>query len=203
MSLCWVSWCRLLAIKFYNIGLAPLFFTLTKTRDFEPPKYGKQQQEILKGEVPLYHWPPDWLVWISLFCNKNKNYQLSYSRFQTSRTGGQQYSNTSPCSIPCQQLFISPIRLTRLEPQLTFWSTLVDDAAAATGSDEMGCIGGGTSTTGSSPSSPLAAPEINSENCKTRLVFLELLTNIVRTSYKLLTNFLQTSYKLLTNFLRA
>jgi hypothetical protein len=25
-------------------------------------------QGILKGEVSLYHWPPDWLVWISLFC---------------------------------------------------------------------------------------------------------------------------------------
>jgi len=23
---------------------------------------------ILKGEVSLYHWPPVWLVWISLFC---------------------------------------------------------------------------------------------------------------------------------------
>jgi len=25
-------------------------------------------QGILKGEVSLYHWPPVWLVWISLFC---------------------------------------------------------------------------------------------------------------------------------------
>jgi hypothetical protein len=25
-------------------------------------------QGILKGEVPLYNWPPVWLVWISLFC---------------------------------------------------------------------------------------------------------------------------------------
>jgi hypothetical protein len=34
------------------------------------------------------------------FANKNKNGQLSYSRFQTSQTGGQQYSDTSPFSIP-------------------------------------------------------------------------------------------------------
>jgi hypothetical protein len=26
------------------------------------------RQGILKGEVSLYHWPPVWLVWISLFC---------------------------------------------------------------------------------------------------------------------------------------
>jgi hypothetical protein len=25
-------------------------------------------QRILKGKVSLYHWPPVWLVWISLFC---------------------------------------------------------------------------------------------------------------------------------------
>ncbi len=34
------------------------------------------------------------------FANKNKNCQLSYSRFQTSQTGGQWYSDTSPFSIP-------------------------------------------------------------------------------------------------------
>jgi len=27
-------------------------------------------QGILKGEVSLYHWPPVWLVWTSLFCKK-------------------------------------------------------------------------------------------------------------------------------------
>ncbi len=55
-------------------------------------------QGILKGEVSLYHWPPVWLVWNSLFC---KYCQLSYSWFQTRQTGGQQYSDTSPFSIPC------------------------------------------------------------------------------------------------------
>ena len=34
------------------------------------------------------------------FENKNKNCQLSHSWFQTSQTGGQQYSDTSPFSIP-------------------------------------------------------------------------------------------------------
>ncbi len=35
------------------------------------------------------------------FANKNENCQLSYNWFQTSQTGGQQYSDTSPFSIPC------------------------------------------------------------------------------------------------------
>ncbi len=57
-------------------------------------------QGILKGEVSLYHWPPVWLVWISCFANKNKKCRLSYSWFQTSQTGGQWYSDTSPFIIP-------------------------------------------------------------------------------------------------------
>ncbi len=41
--------------------------------------------------------------WFGLVCfaNKNKNCQLSCSWFQTSQTGGQWYSDTSPFSIPC------------------------------------------------------------------------------------------------------
>ncbi len=58
-------------------------------------------QGILKGVVSMYHWPPVWLVGISRFANKNKNCQLSYSWFQTSQTGGQQYSDPSPFSVPC------------------------------------------------------------------------------------------------------
>ncbi len=40
--------------------------------------------------------------WFGLVCfaNKNTNCQLSYSWFQTSQTGGQRYSDTSPFSIP-------------------------------------------------------------------------------------------------------
>ncbi len=42
--------------------------------------------------------------WFGLVCfaNKNKNFQLPYSWFQTSQTGGQQYIDTSPFSIPCK-----------------------------------------------------------------------------------------------------
>ncbi len=41
--------------------------------------------------------------WSGLVClaNKDKNCQLSHSWFQTSQTGGQWYSDTSPFSIPC------------------------------------------------------------------------------------------------------
>jgi hypothetical protein len=40
--------------------------------------------------------------WFGLVCfaNTNKKCQLSYSIFQTSQTEGQQYSDTSPFSIP-------------------------------------------------------------------------------------------------------
>ncbi len=40
--------------------------------------------------------------WFGLVCfeNKNKNRQLPYSWLQTSQTGGQRYSDTSPFSIP-------------------------------------------------------------------------------------------------------
>jgi hypothetical protein len=44
-----------------------------------------------------YHCTVDLLFdWFGLvgFANKNKNCQLSYSRFQTSQTGGQWYSDT-------------------------------------------------------------------------------------------------------------
>ncbi len=50
-----------------------------------------------------YHCTIDLLFdWFGLDCfaNKNKNCQLPYSCFQTSQTGGQWYSDTSPFSIP-------------------------------------------------------------------------------------------------------
>jgi len=40
----------------------------------------------------------DWF-WLVCFANRNKNCQFSYRWFQTSQTGGQQYSDTSPFSI--------------------------------------------------------------------------------------------------------
>ncbi len=36
----------------------------------------------------------------SVFANKNKNGQLSYSSFQTIQTGGQRYSDTPPLVFP-------------------------------------------------------------------------------------------------------
>jgi len=57
-----------------------------------------------------YHWTIDLLFdWFGLVCfaNKNKYCQLSYSGFQTSQSGGLQYSDTSPFSIPCSTPWIS------------------------------------------------------------------------------------------------
>jgi len=67
---------------------------------YQPQRY-KRKQGILKGEVSLHHWPPFYWFGLVCFANKNnKNGKLSYSWFQTSQTGGQQYSDTSPLSIP-------------------------------------------------------------------------------------------------------
>jgi hypothetical protein len=67
------------------------------------PEIGSRQG-ILKGEESLYHWPPVWLDGLVCFTNKNKKCQLSYSWFQTSQTGGQWYSDTSPFSIPVSRV---------------------------------------------------------------------------------------------------
>ena len=56
-------------------------------------------QGILKGKVSMYHWPPVWLVWNQQYDYWNFFY-LQTSWFQTSQTGGQRYSDTSPFSIP-------------------------------------------------------------------------------------------------------
>ncbi len=58
-------------------------------------------QGILKGEVSLYHWPPVWLVWNQLYANWNLCFYLQKRLIQTSQTGSQQYSDTSPFSSPC------------------------------------------------------------------------------------------------------
>ena len=57
-------------------------------------------QGILKGEVSLYRWPPVWLVWNQLYETDNFCFYLQNSLIQTSQTGGQQYSDTSPFSVP-------------------------------------------------------------------------------------------------------
>ncbi len=75
--------------------------TQSSSPSASPTRWWCMKSGNTKGEVSMYHWPPVWLVWISLFWNKNKNCQLSYSWFQISLTGGQQYSDTSPFIIPC------------------------------------------------------------------------------------------------------
>ena len=51
----------------------------------------------------MYHWPPVWLVWNQLYDNLQF---LLNSLIQTSQTGGQWYSDTSPFSIPWTQPFL-------------------------------------------------------------------------------------------------
>ncbi len=58
------------------------------------------EQGILKGEASLYHWPPVWLVWNQLYDNWQLLLYLLNILIQTSQTGGQRYSDTSPRSIP-------------------------------------------------------------------------------------------------------
>ncbi len=65
----------------------------------------RSSQGILKGEVSLYIWSPVWLVGISCMTTKNFCFYLQNRLIQTSQTGGQQYSDTSPFSIPCSSLF--------------------------------------------------------------------------------------------------
>jgi len=67
----------------------------------EPPT-SRVGPGILKREVSLYHWPPVWLVWNQLYDNWQFLFLIPNRliQFQTSQTGGQQYSDTSPFSIP-------------------------------------------------------------------------------------------------------
>ena len=57
-------------------------------------------QGILKGEVSLYRWPPVWLFGISCMTTDNFCFHFQNRLIQTSQTGGQWYSDTSPLSIP-------------------------------------------------------------------------------------------------------
>jgi hypothetical protein len=57
---------------------------------------------MLKGEVSMYHWPPVWLIWNQLFDYWQFLFYLQNRLIQTSQTGGQQYSDTSPYSIQCK-----------------------------------------------------------------------------------------------------
>jgi hypothetical protein len=53
------------------------------------------KQEILKGEVSLFDW-----FGISCMATDNFYFYLQNRLIQTSQTGGQMYSDTSPFSIP-------------------------------------------------------------------------------------------------------
>ncbi len=66
------------------------------------------RQGILKGEVSLYCWPPVWLVWNQLYNNWQFFIYLQNRLIQTSKTGGQWYSDTSPFSFPCLRYKHSP-----------------------------------------------------------------------------------------------
>jgi len=61
-----------------------------------------------KGEVSLYNWPPVWLVWNHLYDYWQFLFYLQNRLIQTSQTGGQWYSDTSPFSFPC---FVSCLQL--------------------------------------------------------------------------------------------
>ncbi len=82
------------------------------------------RQGILKGK---YHCTVDLLFdWFGLVCfaNKNKNCKLSYSWFQTSQTGGQLYSDTSPFSIPCVRYSKDFLRSKLLNSNIFSWQFL-------------------------------------------------------------------------------
>jgi hypothetical protein len=81
-------------------------------------------QGILKGN---YHCTIDLLFdWFGLICfaNKNKSCQLSYSWFQTSLTGGQPYSDTSPFSIPWLLIKINQLPVSVVRCQHGSWRSI-------------------------------------------------------------------------------
>jgi len=58
-------------------------------------------QGTLKGQVSLYCWPPVWLVGNQLYDNwQFFCFYLQSRLIQTGQTGGQQYSDTTPFSVP-------------------------------------------------------------------------------------------------------
>jgi hypothetical protein len=84
-------------------------------------------QGILKGEVSMYRWPPVWLVSNQLYDN-SFCFCLQNRLIQTSQTGGQWYSDTSPFSIPwsynlhalCMQFTFHPTPNGRFKPETFF-----------------------------------------------------------------------------------
>jgi hypothetical protein len=72
-----------------------------------------------KGEVSLYQWPPVWLVWNQLYDNWQFLFSLQNRLIQTSKTGGQWYSDTSPFIIPWPRL--KWLELLLYPPIFYFW----------------------------------------------------------------------------------
>jgi hypothetical protein len=56
--------------------------------------------DSVNTKVSLCHWPPVWLVRNQLYDNRQFLFFLQSRLIQTSQTGGQEYSDTSPFSIP-------------------------------------------------------------------------------------------------------
>ncbi len=69
------------------------------TLDNTPHIQDRLYQGILKRSITV-HLPLVWLVWNQLYDNWLFCFYLQNRLIQTSKTGGQQYSDTSPFSIP-------------------------------------------------------------------------------------------------------
>jgi hypothetical protein len=88
---------RAMLRSFVQLAL-PLLFGLIKIDHYPTKPYNGFDQGMLKED----HCTIDLFDWFRLvyFANKNRNCQLSYSRLQTSQTGGQWYNGTSPLVFP-------------------------------------------------------------------------------------------------------
>jgi hypothetical protein len=99
-----VQWCHR---RFWLVDSLVVEFLIIKFLD----SHGFDKEVAGNTKRGKYHCTIDLLFdWFGLVClaNKNKNCQLSYSWFQTSQTGGQHYSDTSPFSIPCSYPYTAP-----------------------------------------------------------------------------------------------
>ncbi len=91
---------KTMAKKIYNkwLGYASTLKWQSSTKQgllTERDKAGNTKGESITVPLTCFDW-----FGLVCFENKNKKYQLSHSWFQASQTGGQQYSDTSPFSIP-------------------------------------------------------------------------------------------------------
>ncbi len=93
----WVCW-----TVFFFLQASLIFLRKIKDPALEVDNY--QGQGILTGGVSLYCWPPVWLVWNQLYGNLQWFFYFQKRLIQTSQTGVQQYSDTSPLNIPCPGL---------------------------------------------------------------------------------------------------